>query len=76
MVLIREVQEPARHAALLEHVEQRNPLSDWKPEIVIVVDDELGGAELVDLLGGGGVVLAVVVSIIPDGAVELDGYYY
>lgn len=52
MVLIREVQEPTRNAALLEHIEQRDTLSDGKPEIVIVVDDKLGGAKLEDLLGG------------------------
>lgn len=52
MVLIGEVQEPTRNATFLEHIEQRDTLGDGKSEIVIVVDDELGSAELEDLLGG------------------------
>lgn len=71
MVLIGEVQEPTGHAALLEHIKQGNALGDREPEIVIVVDDEVGGAELEDVLRRRGVVATVVVSVVPEGAVEL-----
>lgn len=71
VILIRKVQEPTRHAALLQHVEERQPLRDGEPVVLVAVDDEHGGSELADALWGGWVEAAVVLAGVPEGSVEL-----
>lgn len=71
MALIREIQEPAFHATFLEHIEQGNAFCYWKPEVLVAVDDEMRGAELLDVFGGRRIEAAIVAAIVPEGAVEL-----
>jgi hypothetical protein len=67
MALIREMQEPRRDTKRLEDVEKTQALSDGQTEIQIVVDDELGRAEVLGVVDG--IPFLVVVTVVPDGAV-------
>lgn len=71
VVLVREVQESTGHATLLEDVEERQALRDGEAVVQVVVDDEMGRAELEDALGFRGVPAAVVLASAPEGTVEL-----
>lgn len=72
VVLVREVQKTAGDAALLKDVEDSQALRDGETVVFVAMDDELGGAEFQDPLGGGGIPAAVVVTGTPKGTVELD----
>lgn len=52
MELIGKVHEAARNATLLEDVEEGYTIQDWETEVIIVLDDEHGGAELENVFGG------------------------
>lgn len=71
MIFIGEIQKPARYTTLLEDVEQGQSFGDGETVVLVAVDDELGGAELEDVFCGRRVPAEIVVSVIPDGAVEL-----
>lgn len=75
MILIREIQKPTGHAPLLQRIKQSNPIRHRYAIILVTVDDELGGAELEDVFCGRRVPAEIVVSVIPDGAVELLRYF-
>lgn len=71
MILIWETQQSARNAALLQHIEQTETLGDGKSIVFGAVNNEMRSLELQDVLGGRGVPAAVVVTIGPEGAIEL-----
>lgn len=71
MILIGKIQKPTRHAALLQHIEERQPLRHGESVVLVAVDDEHGGRELADALGRGRVPAAVVLAGVPEGSVEL-----
>ena len=71
VVLVGEVEKTAGNAALLENVEEGQALRDRETVVLVAVDDKLGSAELEDALGGGRIPATVVVTSIPEGAVEL-----
>ena len=68
MVLIREVQESARHTLRLQHIEQRQPSGDGKTEVHIVVDHKLRRSPVLDVTRR--VPTLIVVTVLPKGTVE------
>ena len=71
MVLVGEIQEPTRHASLLEHIEEPDACGNGDAIVVVAVNDELGRAELEDSLWARGVCVMVGVAGLPEGTVEL-----
>jgi hypothetical protein len=71
VVLIREVQEATWDAAFLEDIEQGQTLRYGETVVQIAVDDELRGVELKDTFGGRRIPATVVVTVVPEGSVEL-----
>jgi hypothetical protein len=50
MIFIGEVQQPAWHTSLLQDIEKCQTLRDSKSVIFVIVDNELGSRELLDVL--------------------------
>lgn len=71
VVLIREVQQPAGNTTFLENIEQTQTLRFGQTIVLGAVDDQSGSAELQNVLRRRGVPAAVVVSVGPEGTVEL-----
>lgn len=71
MVLVWEIQQPTRNSAFLKHVEDRQSFRHWKAEIQVTMNDEVRSTELEDVLWCRRIIATIVVSIVPDGAVEL-----
>lgn len=67
MALIWEVQESAGNALALEDVECLHTLGNYDTVVLVVVNDELGGLEVVGVCEG--VPFFVVGTVIPDCAV-------
>jgi hypothetical protein len=72
VVLIREVQQPTGNTTFLENVEQTQTLRFGQAIVFGTVDDQGGSAELQNVLRCRGVPTTVVVSVGPEGAVELS----
>lgn len=71
MVLIREAKQPAWYTSLLQDIEKRQTLRDGKPIIQITMDNELWGSELFNVLWSRWIPPTVVVSVVPERAIEL-----
>lgn len=69
MILIRKHEQPARHAARLQHVERRQPLGHGQPVVELAVDDELGRRPLIDVARG--VPLFVAGTVLLQGPFEV-----
>lgn len=71
MVFIREAEQSAWYTSLLQDVEKRQTLRDGKPIIQITMDNELWGSELFNVLWSGWIPATIVVSVVPERAIEL-----
>ena len=69
MVLIRVVQEPRRHALLLEHIEEHHTLGHRQSIIKVAVNDEVGRLPLAREEHG----VAVVVGVSGDQGGLVEG---
>lgn len=72
VVLVREVQQPAGNTAFLKDIKQTEALSFSEAIILCAMDDQSRGAELQDVLRCRRVPAAVVVTVGPEGAIELE----
>lgn len=70
VVLVREVEKSTWDASLLQNVEEEEAFGDWKTEIQVVVDDKMRGGPIHNVIDG--VEPFIVVTIIPESAVELE----
>lgn len=71
MVLIRECQKPTGDTALLQDVKERKALRDGQAIVFGAVDNQLRCTKLIDMLRSRWIPATIVVSIIPESAVEL-----
>lgn len=71
MVFIREAEQSAWYTSLLQDVEKRQTLRDGKPIIQITMDNELWGSELFNVLWSRWIPATIVVSVVPERAIEL-----
>ena len=71
MILIREVQEPTRHAPLLKDIENRQSLGNRQAVIQVIVDDKMRGGEAQNALRRRRIPASVVLARFPERPVEL-----
>ena len=71
VVLVREIQKLTRHPALLQDIKQHDPLGLRETVVQTVVHDEVGRRPVEDVVDG--VPALVVLAVVPEGAVELQG---
>lgn len=72
VVLVREVQQPAGNTTFLKDIKQTEALSFSEAIILRAMDDQSRSAELQDVLRCRRVPAAVVVTVGPKGAIELE----
>lgn len=72
MILIWKVQQPTGDTALLQDIEKSETLRDRQPIVLGAVDNQLWCVELQDVLGSRRVPATVVVSVGPEGPIELE----
>jgi hypothetical protein len=71
MVFIGEAEQPTRNTSLLQDIEKRQTLRDGKTIVQVAVDNELWSSELLNMLWGRRVEPTIVLSVVPERAVEL-----
>lgn len=74
MGFIRKGQESAGNTAVLQDIEKRETFRDRKTVVFLTVDDELGSIELQNVFGSRWVPAAIVVTVCPESAIELEDF--